>query len=152
MESGSESVLSSFKAALLERIKSPLAGAYIVSWLIVNWKIPYLLLWSDSTLTIGKRLNLINEKHLHNDYINLYVTPIIITLVYVVVFPYVVTLFKLLKKFHNDWDKKTEEAIFKNTLLTREESEKARMIIIQVNAENERLRGENVGLTESIDT
>lgn len=150
MESGSDSVFSSFKTALLERAKSPLAGTLFISWSTVNWKILYILIWSDSTLPTKSRLELINSLDLLDNNWNLYYTPLILSFSYLLLYPWVGMGIKVVKRWYYEIDKKLQEKLFKNHLLTYEESERVREDARRIRAKSDKeildLKNENVEL------
>ncbi|MBL7663520.1 MAG: hypothetical protein JNM93_00190 [Bacteriovoracaceae bacterium] len=44
-----EDIIKSIKSILYERVSSPLAGAFLVSFVIINWRIPLILIYGDDT-------------------------------------------------------------------------------------------------------
>ncbi len=46
-----QEIANSFKAILYDRIVSPLSGAFICSWLVINWKIPLYFFTSKIDIT-----------------------------------------------------------------------------------------------------
>jgi len=75
---------SSFKAILYERIVSPLSGAFIISWLILNWKIVTIVILGNTPIL--DRIKVIEENYLSTKYILL--NPILSTLFLVIVYPW----------------------------------------------------------------
>ena len=56
------SLLGSLRSHVEDRIKSPFAGAFLISWLIVNWKA--LLIVAFSSTSIEARIALVSTSHL----------------------------------------------------------------------------------------
>jgi len=79
--------LKSMKSILHERISSPFYGSLIVSWLLWNWKIPYVTLFVDSSkLTVDKIAYIMINC---NDCRYLIYYPLISTVVILTVIPFI---------------------------------------------------------------
>lgn len=88
-------LIKSFFESSRERIKNPLIGTFAISWILINWKPIFILLFSN--LTIEKRIQEIELNHTSLKY-NL-VLPLIIALLYVIILPYLMWLIdELIKK------------------------------------------------------
>jgi len=74
----------SIKAALNERVTSPFLGAFSICWLIVNWKIPVLILKSD--LPIEQTIAQIENT---NSVFNRLLIPLAIALVILFIYPWI---------------------------------------------------------------
>lgn len=87
-------IINSFKAHLYERTSSPLIGAFIFYWLIFNYKIIVILF--DEKINSNEKFTSI-EKLYVNDYfynipLNGLIYPIITTLIYLLIFPWISNL------------------------------------------------------------
>lgn len=79
-------ITKSLKKILDERISSPFYGSLIVSWLLWNWKIPYVTFFIDQTkLNINKIDYIITNC---NHHLNLWIGPLISTAFIILVIPY----------------------------------------------------------------
>jgi hypothetical protein len=78
-------LLETLFATANQRIKSPFFGSFIFSWLIFNWKPIFYFLFSDDK--IKDRIILIETQY--EDLGNLTYKPLVLSLIYVVIFPYV---------------------------------------------------------------
>ncbi len=88
-------LIKSFFESSKERIKNPLIGTFAISWVLINWKPIFIILFSD--LTIIERINEVELNHTSLKY-NL-ITPILIALFYVIILPYLMWLIdELIKK------------------------------------------------------
>nr|WP_321235279.1 hypothetical protein [uncultured Psychroserpens sp.] len=78
-----------------ERIKNPFTGAFMISWIIFNWRA--LLLICFSNLSIEERINQINLNYV-SIYSNL-IFPLLLAIIYIGLIPYIMVVFdKILKK------------------------------------------------------
>ena len=68
-----------------ERIKNPLIGTFLMSWIVFNWKAILVLLFSS--LDIEKRLSYLAEHF--NNIGNLLIYPLIVALGYIFLLPYI---------------------------------------------------------------
>lgn len=75
---------TSFKAILYDRIVSPLSGAFIVSWLVFNWKIIVLLILGETPIL--DRIKFIEDNYLSEK--SLLISPILSTLFLIIVYPW----------------------------------------------------------------
>jgi len=88
-------LIKSFFESSRERVKNPFIGTFAISWIFINWKPIFILLFSE--LKTEKRIQEIELNHTSIKY-NL-VLPFIISLVYVIVLPYIMWLIdELVKK------------------------------------------------------
>lgn len=91
-----QDIINSFKAHLYERTSNPLVGSFIFYWLICNYK--FIVILFDSKISSDDKFLKIEEVY-KNDYIHIFesitipqnglLIPIIITLLYILVFPYI---------------------------------------------------------------
>jgi hypothetical protein len=86
-------ILHSLKSVINEKINSPLAGTFIISWSVWNWKPLYATFFiQQSKLEITKLDYVIP---LFNDYWNLIFRPIVSTIVIILILPIISSLVKL---------------------------------------------------------
>ena len=119
-----------------ERVGSPLYGTLIISWLIINWKIPYLTLFvSEKTIAPATKIDFIITNYWH--WWPGLLLPVISTIILLTLMQFLDReVFRLYQKFKTD-KRKIREAFDKDKMLTKEESE--RMIIERIEmAENHR--------------
>jgi hypothetical protein len=110
----------SINSILFERITSPFYGTLIASWLIWNWKIPYLTVFVSETNISGTKIDFII-----NNYSNvnqLVIFPLISTFILLTLIPFISNGAYWLQLKFNKWkiDKKNE--IEMKQLLTLEQS------------------------------
>ncbi len=124
----------SISLVLRERITSPFSGAFIFSWFVWNWKIPYALLFSDEQLDLLSRINIIETQYL-SWYQNL-LLPIVSTLFFIIIYPFITTdslwIWLKFKKFKTD----IKNSIEGQMLLTLDQSIALRL---ELDSQNQRL-------------
>jgi len=49
---------------LYERLTSPLAGTFFLTWFVWNWRIPYFLIFSDSSMKLIDRITFVEANYL----------------------------------------------------------------------------------------
>lgn len=80
--------LDSFLEPVSERVRTPFFASFVISWLIVNWKILYVTLFFEKEDFYGfDIINYLIHVHYINPCDNL-VKPLICSLIYLFVFPY----------------------------------------------------------------
>lgn len=78
-------ILKSFFEVSNERLKNPLIGTFMISWLLINWRPIFIALFSEKTIT--ERIELIESNY---SSISFYLTaPLLIALFYVIILPYI---------------------------------------------------------------
>ncbi|EML0562618.1 TPA: hypothetical protein L9968_000548 [Klebsiella aerogenes] len=77
-------LISSFKSTALERVKSPILGAFVFSWFVFNWRSFLILLFSKS----GIEERIIYIEHYYN-WLTLYVFPIALALALCWILPWI---------------------------------------------------------------
>ena len=110
----------SIQLILHERITSPLSGAVILSWLVWNWRIPYFLLFSDSSLTLSGRITHV-EAHFLN-YSENVILPLVSALFLVLVYPFATTGALSVWLRFRKWQNSIRNQIDGSQLLTLEQS------------------------------
>jgi hypothetical protein len=81
-----EDVKEAFNSTLKERFKSPLYGAFIVSWLVINWKI-FIVLFFSSSEELGKTKHQYISDNLVN-FMNCLILPLISTMIIIALIPW----------------------------------------------------------------
>lgn len=110
----------SFSAVIYDRVSSPFYGAFIATWFIWNWKIPYITLFvSEKSLKITK-LTWIESNALNTE--NLFYFPLISTFIVLTILPFVTNGFYWLHIKFNKWKVDKRNTIEMKTLLTVEQS------------------------------
>jgi hypothetical protein len=103
-----------------ERITSPFSGAFLFSWFLWNWKIPYILFFAEDELKVVQRLEIIHIHYINIQY-NL-VFPIISAIFLIVLYPFITTgAFWIWLKFKK-WQTDLKNNIEGQTLLTLDQS------------------------------
>ncbi len=116
----------SLKAILYGRVVSPLSGAFILSWLVINWKALSFLFLDKAPVDI----RIENIRALYNGHeplLLLAVYPLISALFLIFIYPYPSKLAYWFSKKRTEELKKMKQEIEKQTLLTREESDEIRI-------------------------
>lgn len=117
MTSFKEFFLSLFESAR-ERLKNPVIGTFVFAWSAINWRIILILVSSERT--IEEKIKFIEENYTDIQ-LNVYF-PLLVTIFYLVVLPYVLALFdwlsqraivlrKLISKNHRISDIKHKQEI-----------------------------------------
>ncbi|MDK7098241.1 hypothetical protein [Klebsiella aerogenes] len=98
-------LISSFKNTALERVKSPILGAFVFSWFVFNWKGFLILLFSKSG--IEERIIYIGH---YNNWFTLYVCPIALALALCWILPW---LNKIITKLQEEPNNETTRLLLK---------------------------------------
>jgi hypothetical protein len=151
---------TSLKEIFNERISSPFYGSLIVSWLLWNWKIPYVTFFIDQS-RLGDATNKIDYifKHCDSPW-NLAVFPLLSTAVIVLLMPYVTNGASWVTERFDTWRINKKNEVQGKRLLTVEESlqlrieiqnqeEKYSAIIIKKDSEIMTLKQQNSLLSKS---
>ncbi|WP_375725166.1 hypothetical protein LXN10_07115 [Arcobacter sp. KX21116] len=84
-------IINSFKASLYERTSSPLIGAFIFYWLVCNYKMIVVLF--DDKIDSSKKFLSINDLYMNDFFhgipLNGLIYPLIVTLIYILIFPWI---------------------------------------------------------------
>ena len=134
-----DEINKSIKAILYERVSSPLAGSFIISWIIINWKI---VLAIFSSLPVKLKIDFIQTLNPTVFHYLIYglITPFISSLLFILIYP------KITKKIYHYWHKEKVELqneklkLEQKRLLTQEESQKiiTKLILLE-NSKNEEI-------------
>lgn len=80
----------SIKAVLYDRLTSPLAGTFALSWLVWNWGLVYYVIIGDETRNVIERIDYIKENFLSVKYILVF--PFISVLFLILIYPFIANL------------------------------------------------------------
>ena len=121
-------MLSDFKTSidkiLHERLISPFWGAFILSWFIWNWRIPYVSIFVDQDkLKEGTtRIDYIVNECLTTGWVNVLWLPLLSTAVIVLVFPFISNGAYWISLKFNKWKVDKKNQVEGATLLTLDQS------------------------------
>ena len=93
-----------------ERIKNPLIGTFLMSWIVFNWKGILFLLFS--THNIESKLTIVSDKYYSLEIFIIY--PLLVALAYIFILPYINFLIDLILR---DINSKLHDKIQKNRIL-----------------------------------
>ena len=77
-------ILKSFLEVSKERIKNPIIGTFLISWVAINWRLIAILIFSNNS--IENRIDYAEECYV--DISTYFIIPLLVTLLYVIVLPY----------------------------------------------------------------
>ncbi len=77
-------IIKSFFEASTERIKNPLIGTFIISWIAINWRPIMILLFSEQK--VENRIEYIIIQY--STFQTYFIIPFVIALIYVIILPY----------------------------------------------------------------
>ena len=95
-------IIKNFLDTTNERIKNPFIGAFLISWIICNWKAISVFILSN--YPIEAKIDII-QRNYSGLWNNLYL-PIIIALIYIIILPYFMWLIEELIKKSNSGRKR----------------------------------------------
>ncbi len=114
----------SFERVINERLESPFYGAFVISWLLWNWKIPYVTLFvSSEKLNIDKVQYIVGLNHTSQ---TLFWYPLFSSVILVLVMPLVTNGVYYVNLKYTAWRRRKKNDIEKARLLTFEESNQLR--------------------------
>ena len=93
MTSIKDMVVSVFETSK-DRLKNPIIGAFVLSWLAINWRIVMILLFSSEK--IEDKINYIETHYFYINY-NLWI-PLGFAIFYILALPYLMVLFDWLSQ------------------------------------------------------
>jgi hypothetical protein len=115
----------SIKSILNERISSPFYGTLIISWLLWNWKIPYVTFFIESSKLKDNKIDYILENC--NNIHHLITFPFLSTIVILTFIPFFSNGAYWVTMIFDTWRLKKKNDIEKNQLLTLEQSVQLRV-------------------------
>lgn len=137
----------SISSVLYERTTSPFFGTLIVTWLIWNWKIPYLTLFISEDKLSTNRIDYIIE--CCGDINNLITYPLVSTIVLLTLIPFVTNGFYWLSLKFDIWRQNQKSFLEKKQLLTLEQSIELRELISRQEERFEKmLQGKNLEIRQ----
>ena len=133
-------LIDSMKSAAVNRVSSPIFGAYVIAWAAINWKLLVVLLFNDQS--IRETLDLVEKKY--DDWSMVFLYPAMLAGVYLAVNPWLTfAYYRYSNKMHR---KKVLEK------LTSEEEifhKRIKVVQLEVNLERARLDSNSeVALTQ----
>lgn len=142
-----DDIKKSVNSILYERTTSPLYGTFIVSWIIWNWKIVYLTLFiSAEKLNINK-IDYILSNFWDPHYLITY--PLISTIIFLTVVPFMSNAAYWLALRFNKWKKDQKNQINLKQLLTLEQSMELReQILVQQEKFEKLLENKNLEIKQ----
>ncbi len=131
----------SLKLAMYERVTSPMAGVFALSWLVFNWKIPLILFWSEKPML--ERISHITTQYLTDSNLYLYY-PVYYTVAVLLFYP----ALSLLPFYWWHWSAalkiKLKQKIDGGVLLTKEQSLQIRDGIFKTKEEHRKEIGSHI--------
>lgn len=115
-----EEFKKSFNSVLYDRVSSPMYGTFIVAWVFWNWKILYITLFVGETELAFNKLQWIETYALNQS--DLFYKPIISTIFFLTVMPFISNGFYWLHLRFNKWKVDKRNSIEMKSLLTLEQS------------------------------
>jgi len=100
-----QTLIESFKSHVNERVSSPFAGAFLISWILVNWKA--LLIIALSKRSIEDRLDYVSLTYL--DHNSVLVKPLLCAFIGVIAYYFAATIFLGLFEFYGYLRRKVEQ-------------------------------------------
>lgn len=122
-------VRESFNSVFKERITSPLYGAFIVSWLIWNWRILYLTFIVSPEKISETKIDYIIENYSDPSFIVWY--PLLSTLILITIIPFFSNFAYLAHINFNKWRVDQRNSVEMKQLLTLEQSIELREELIR---------------------
>lgn len=107
--------LSEILSNLKDRFSSPLIFSFLVSWLVINWKIPIALLWHNSDGIQGVQVDLINYLSGLTDFCHSIVIPLIFALGYTFLGPIIHNGISAFNTWNERWGNSVNLSISKGS-------------------------------------
>lgn len=118
-----QEIYKSIKATLYDRIENPILSSFLISWFVCNWKI-FLALLSPAEGSLAFRIDLIYRHLEYASYWRLLGIPVLATLFWVFVFPFILQYLLPRHYLLQTKLRKMNDDFMAGQLLTREESVK----------------------------
>jgi hypothetical protein len=103
-----------FRSTLAERIKSPFIGSFMISWVLIHWKIPIYLIYNEDSLPISGRVDKIQSYLNDQSLWTLAGYPIIITIVVLLVYNILNAIGLGIKLLYDNWAAPYMQKLFNN--------------------------------------
>ncbi len=111
---------NSIKTILNERISSPFYGSFIITWLLWNWKIPYVTFFINSSALKINKIDYILSNC--NDLHYLITYPIVSTILIIGIVPFITNTAYWITLLFDQWRLNKKIGVEKKQLLTLEQS------------------------------
>lgn len=122
-----EEFKKSIQSVLYERISSPFSGAFVLSWLVWNWKLIYYIITVESKIPFDTRVQFIQSNYIIWEVTLLY--PVLSAAFFVIFYPFITTGAMYIWLKHKKWQNEIRDEIEKKQLLTFEQSTELRFQI-----------------------
>lgn len=137
----------SFGAVLYERASSPLYGAFLISWLLWNWKVPYVTFFVKASEIDATKIEWLITNC--SDISALLVYPLVSTIFLLTVVPFIANGFYWLHVKFNKWKVDQRNQIEMKSLLTLEQSMSLREEIVNTEKNLESvLEGKDIEISQ----
>jgi hypothetical protein len=135
-----EDVTKSFKASLYDRVTSPLSGTFLLSWMVINWKI-MVVLFVGVESGGGSRINFIQTQTSSPGWFwPMLIFPLLSALFLTILYPAIsLPIYKISRSQHNK-KMAAKKKLDDEEPLTREQETKIRADIAMIRDENRQLR------------
>ena len=120
-------IKDSINSVLFERVTSPFYGTLLISWLLWNWKIPYITLFVSENRISGTRIDYILENCVNGQ--KLYLLPLISTVILITIIPFFSHYAFVISLKYKSWKIKAKNSEEDNRLLTLKQSLELRLKI-----------------------
>ncbi|MFC2082194.1 hypothetical protein ACFLQT_00535 [Bacteroidota bacterium] len=111
---------TSLKTVFYERISSPLTGAFVLSWLIWNWKLVYFLLFPETDFSLHDRVDFVQVNFIN--FFNTLLYPFLLAVFLVCVYPLFTTGAIWVRSQYNIFQKDLKSKIENQQLIPLEQS------------------------------
>ena len=125
--------INAFWDELKRRMENPFWGSFIISWLLINWKVVYITISLEST-SIDDKINYIEKLYqswIWGNLISLIIYPLLASFIAVALIPFINHFYLWLRKFHRDRDAtleiqeiQKEQALIKERQILQKEGRK----------------------------
>lgn len=103
-----------FRDTLAERIKSPFVGSFMITWTILHWQIPVLLIYNEDNFSISARIDKLQDYLTNHSTWSLFVWPIILTLLVLISYNFLNAIGLGIKLLYDNWASPYIQKVFKN--------------------------------------
>lgn len=119
-----QDIIDSLRANINERLNSPLMGAYIVSWLVFNFRVP-MIIFSD--LPVFKRIDEV-QLYLYGSYesvIEAFLYPFVAASLFVLVYPLLSLGATVWTHLTQNWTAKAQQVVLRKRVVLQEKLDQA---------------------------